>query len=278
MWLVAGPALAQEVVEQPTWSIGDWWEFANGNRLTVVAREKDEYVLVRTKRGVSANTGTSGVRVFAGIDGWARTHIDSNSKRTEFPRYEYVRFPLKAGKVWRFFNEGMSVEGWIKSFGYQCRIVGWEEIKIAGRTARALRIEIDNWHHKDSTDTIPSETFGQIAWYAPEAKRIVRFTSQYRGGPAWEITKWNVDAGIALGNQPDRPSEPASAPPPSAVASPGVPRPGSDQPPVAAGSSGDGDDKTSEGLGFSRRRVEPIRQRTDSSRASRREASYRRLR
>jgi hypothetical protein len=106
MWLVAGPALAQEVVEQPTWSIGDWWEFANGNRLTVVAREKDEYVLVRTKRGVSANTGTSGVRVYAGIDGW-REHISiPTASGLSSPGTNTCAFPSRLAQCGGFLTRG----------------------------------------------------------------------------------------------------------------------------------------------------------------------------
>jgi hypothetical protein len=244
IWLVAEPVFAQEVVEKPTWSVGDWWEGEDARsgayRLTVVGREKDEYVLVRTARGVAAGPGMSGARIYTGIDGWAWARIDSNGKRTEFPRYEYVRFPLKVGKFWRFSNEAKSVDGPIKSYSYQCYVAGWEEITIASRSVRVLRIETEQWH-QDFTNTIPAKTWRQSAWYAPEAKRIVRFASQYTGGPAWEVTAWSVDAGVVARGQPSQPSPPT--PPPSAVVPPSVPPTGSDKPPVAAGSGGEGDDK-----------------------------------
>jgi hypothetical protein len=66
LWLAwAGLAPAQspepdgEVVPRPEWSIGDWWEFSSTggpNRLTVVAREGDQYVLVTTSVGVRASS------------------------------------------------------------------------------------------------------------------------------------------------------------------------------------------------------------------------------
>ena len=51
-WLVtASPTLGKEVIEQPEWAVGDWWEFQgspNNFRLTVMAPEGDQYILVST--------------------------------------------------------------------------------------------------------------------------------------------------------------------------------------------------------------------------------------
>jgi hypothetical protein len=59
IWLVAESAFAQEVVEQPTWSVGDWWEIG-GYRLTVSARDKDQYEMIRTPAGKAREQGDEG--------------------------------------------------------------------------------------------------------------------------------------------------------------------------------------------------------------------------
>lgn len=35
-------------------------------------------------------------------------------------------------------------------------------------------------------------TYGHTAWYAPDAKRLVRLESNYAGGPTLEVTAWSV--------------------------------------------------------------------------------------
>ena len=54
VWLAAEPALAQEVVEKPMWSVGDWWEIGR-YRFTVSTRNEDTYEMIRTTKGRDAN-------------------------------------------------------------------------------------------------------------------------------------------------------------------------------------------------------------------------------
>jgi hypothetical protein len=56
-----------------------------------------------------------------------------------------------------------------------------------GASVRTARIECES-----SIRGAPSLGWFHTAWYAPEAKRIVRLTSQYSGGPTQDWVAWSV--------------------------------------------------------------------------------------
>ena len=76
--LVGTPAVAQrssEIIERAEWSIGDWWEGGSilrpdPYRLTVVAKDKDSYVLVSTKPGVRGQDSPGATKQYTDLDGW----------------------------------------------------------------------------------------------------------------------------------------------------------------------------------------------------------------
>ena len=211
-------ARADEVIDRPTWTIGDWWE-ANGIRQTVVGASGDRYEIMRTWAGTLANPDDgSKQRLYMTNDGWVAESIDRDGKATKYfedTRSEWVRFPLRVGSRWSFVLLGNDAGmGSSQRYDHDCRAVGWDEIEFARRTVRALRIEC-----KSSIRGFPFSGWFHNAWYAPEAKRVVRLTSQYAGGPALEISAWGVrpDGGSA-----PSPVERGATPPPQ-VRSPVAP-------------------------------------------------------
>src|SRR5207248_388083 len=74
---------------------------------------------------------------------------------------------------------------------------------IGGKAVRAMKV------HCGSRNRTTNETFTHYAWYAPDAKRVVRLVSHYAGGPAYEVTAWNVHGG---GEAPPQIASPAPAP------------------------------------------------------------------
>ena len=182
---------AEEVIARPEWSIGDWWE-SNDIRQTVVGAKGDRYEIVRTRAGAMANPDAgSKQRQYMTLDGWVAESVDRDGKTTEFTedsRYEWVRFPLSAGKRWSFAILGRGrTMGASQRYEHDCAASKWEEIELSKSRVRALRIECKSWI-RDS----PSSGWFHTAWYAPEAKRVVRVTSHYVNGPTLEISAWGV--------------------------------------------------------------------------------------
>jgi hypothetical protein len=93
-------------ISRSEWGIGDWWEFSGNpaRRLTVIAREGDYYVLARSARHEVAEDARGRMTYHSDGDGWITKTMTPDGKTTENNRdkWEYLRFPLRAGSDWTF--------------------------------------------------------------------------------------------------------------------------------------------------------------------------------
>lgn len=174
------------VIERPEWSVGDWWEFqrdSNAWRLTVIEREGDHYVLARSARGETTQNTLGRTRYHADLDGWITKTIAPGEKVTDSgDKREWVKFPLRVGTRW-FFSVVSTFVGRseLHTFDYDCRAEGWDTIDIGGRPVRAIKIAVAQRLRGGSYGA------GITGWYAPEAKRLVRLTPHYAGGPSVDV-------------------------------------------------------------------------------------------
>ena len=195
-------------------------------RLTVVGKENDQYVLARTKQGESASDIVGKTKLYADRDGWITKIIRADGQTTDFDKREYVQFPLTVGKRWYFNSDSKSTAGVPTAYSWSCQADKWETIEVGRRQTRALRIACG------SANRSTGSTFRHTGWYAPEAKRLVRLVSDYKGGPTIEVTAWDVrpsGASPAVASQPPPPRQESA--PPAATTKPPAAVP---QPPVAA--------------------------------------------
>ena len=212
-----------DVVREPEWSVGDWWELSDRPdgptfRLTVLGREHGQYVLARTRSGQAASTLQGHTSVYADPDGWATKVIDQNGKVTETgDKRQWVKFPLAIGKRWFFNARSKTVQGDPTSFAYDCQAQVWETIPLGGTNIRALKILCSS---QNAASTWGTNTHN--VWYVPEVKRVVRVVSHYRGGPTLEMSRWHVEdrQQPPLLASPAPPSPAPAVPPPVAVAPP----------------------------------------------------------
>jgi len=223
-----GARAAEETVGAPEWKLGDWWEFENDGRtwrLTVIGRDKDRYVLTRTPKGQTASPNSQ-LRLYAGIDGWVTREIDPKGVTKELDWVEWVRFPLRVDKNWVFRTDTRTVSGGRDAFTFHCKVTGWDTLEIGGRPLRTLKIVC-------SHSSLPNNPVNyHDVWYAPEAKHIVRLAPRYRGGWAYVVTGWNVQASdttIAAAppatpgvTSPPATSKPAAPSPPASAQAPAV--------------------------------------------------------
>lgn len=224
-----------EIVQRPEWSIGDWWEFRNTKdrwRLTVVARDGAQYVLVRTAENVPAVAAAGRRTYLADLDGWITRTVEPDGKAKDTgDKFEWVQFPLKLGTSWSFFVQSTTVKGDKAYYAYQGNAEGWESIQIGTRTVRALKVT----HLSRNRDT--SGSFSHTGWYAPDAKRLVRLISHYAGGPTVDVTAWNVQGlpgAPAVASHPAPPAATAAPSPPAQTVEAPKPSPPSPSPLVAA--------------------------------------------
>ena len=184
------PVHADEVVARPEWSIGDWWEIGR-YRFTVSGRKDDTYEMIRTVKGKSADRAAAKpYKVSMDIDGWISERVEpggSVSETLEDKKHEWVRFPLSVGSQWVFYVLGKSRMGTLQRYDYECRATKWEELDVAERQVRSLRIACQSW-----TLTNPKKRSDHTVWYAPEAKRYIKLVSHYAGGPTLTCSAWSV--------------------------------------------------------------------------------------
>ncbi|MGH7893050.1 MAG: hypothetical protein ACREQL_00185 [Candidatus Binatia bacterium] len=176
---------------RPEWSTGDWWEIGR-YRFTVSGRKDDTYEMIRTPKGKSADrTAAEPYKVSMDIDGWISERVEpggSVSEALEDKKHDWVRFPLSVGSRWMFYVLGKARKtGGSQRYDYECSAATWEDLAVARRRVRSLRIECQSW-----TRTFPTHRASHTVWYAPEAKRYVRLVSHYTGGPTLNCSAWSV--------------------------------------------------------------------------------------
>jgi len=194
LMLVAVPNVglfAEEAIPRPDLSIGDWWE-STGYRFTVIARNDDGYEMLRSPKGKAADPAVPGqTKLYVTRDFWTSRRVNPDRTVTRFTEdtwYQWVYFPLTVGSRWSFLVRGTDKrDGSSRRYDHDCSAVKWEEIDVSGKLVRAMRIEC-----KSNIRGVASSGWFHTAWYAPEAKRIVRLTSQYSGGPTQEWIAWSV--------------------------------------------------------------------------------------
>lgn len=243
---VSGAAGAdKEGAPRPEWSVGDWWEFAEGSnswRLTVIARESGHYVLARSARGTTVADGRGRTTHHADLDGWITKTIAADGKITAGrDKLQWVKFPMAVGNRWFFSAYSTLVSGpsgQLRMIDFSGFVEGWETITIGNRSVRTLKMR----YTQKVRDLGPGDDI--TGWYAPDAKRLVRLRTPYAGGWTLDVTAFEIrsDTTIVAGaptptvDPPPRPSTitppPRVAEPPARIAEPPAPPRQPAKPPV----------------------------------------------
>jgi len=209
-------------------SVGDWWEFRSATsrwRLTVVERESDHYVLVRTSENETGSILSGKIKYHADLDGWITKRIEPDGTVKETgDKYEWVHFPLGPRTSWSFRVYSKSTRGSLTPYTFECSGDRWESLEIGNKKVRTMKILCQS-----KTRTGDSyATFSHTGWYAPDAKRLVKLDADYVGAPTVEVTAWNIK---------NRESPPL-------IASPAAPKPLTPTlPPVQGREDREGDNK-----------------------------------
>lgn len=132
---------------------------------------------------------------------WSRTNSVNGKSTTTYKNFD---FPLTVGKKWEleFTEDRPNDKVKLAKRKYLYRVIGWEEVKVAAGTFKALKIEADGeWYNEflptsavagsrleagvagssvvmqSRNPTTPDPVTGKFykaIWYAPEVKREVK--------------------------------------------------------------------------------------------------------
>jgi len=114
------------------------------------------------------------------------------------PDQGLFRFPLRAGDTHEaHYRVKLPQQGAYEvQHDRRVKVVGWEDVSVPAGKFRALRVESEGSFQR--RDTSISGKVREIAWYAPEVKRYVKWTFEnwnFRGRIQWwglELLEYQV--------------------------------------------------------------------------------------
>ena len=130
------------------------------------------YRIVQSDEGQTAEKGSQGEdakeRGFSmtrDLNTLARDPQNTGQTQT----WKWFEWPLEPGKTWTFhYNSGTAM------FDWTVKVVGWESVSVPAGTFKAVRLSL--------TRSGGQAAASEEAWYAPEAKAIVKRTMNYPSG------------------------------------------------------------------------------------------------
>jgi len=180
-------AIANEIVEQPIWSINDTWTYArtaHADAQTHVT-ERSKYTLVVTKKTqdfytLEYSSFDSEGKPTQALQYWsmATNFVNRGGEGGKLQEFLWYAWPLVEGKTWetRWFYPTVGDAPWT------ARVRGWENITVPAGTFRALRIELENSCYYNAVDAgMCSQT--DVVWYSPLVKRHIRLERRAFKGP-----------------------------------------------------------------------------------------------
>jgi hypothetical protein len=185
-----GIADAQDQAGKPSYRVGDRWTFEsldlNGNvkstsEMVVEAVDGD---IVSYRSRILESTNPS---IAAGQEVTGRFDIAAQAQRGDYlveGIFRATDFPLSEGKAWAHSYKRRPPNGQgIAEMSHDAKVTGWEEVVVPAGTFKALRIEhTGTWRNGPNSG---KEAY--TAWYAPDAKRVIKSTFQTWNAPGTRL-------------------------------------------------------------------------------------------
>jgi hypothetical protein len=188
--LAAGVAQAQaDAVPRPDVKPGDSWSYRRVDRLSnrqgvqhsTVSFANDRVIQLVVRRGGDAREYDSTYTADWNLVSSARNVFIE-------PDQGVFRFPLRPGEEHRtaYDMKRPDLGAFHIRVEENVKVAGWEEVAVPAGKFRALRIEGEGPYQR--LDVSGGGTIKEVQWYAPEVKRIVKWTYQastFRGPAEW---------------------------------------------------------------------------------------------
>lgn len=165
---IAQPALT--TAQTPKFAVGDSWTYA----IADPRQPGRQFSFVQTINSVNADTigvtvSNNGGTMAASFD--ANGNLTSQGAKQYLPSDGKLKFPMSAGSTWTSNFTTHTANG-DAATSLNAKVVGVESIETTAGTFEAFRIE--------STGSVSAPNgkyaFTETDWYAPNAKRIIKFT------------------------------------------------------------------------------------------------------
>jgi hypothetical protein len=190
LWSIAAiNAQTNAAIPRPDLKVGDTWTYTTFDkykgrivgtfRVTVQRVEGDEIHVVS-----QAADGQGDQRVELYTAEWNLRQGGDADRRFD-PMVPTLAFPLQEGKTWKGKYTSPSRDGTGTTTGeVEGKVVGFESVTVPAGTFDAAKVRVEiHWDYEGRRGR-GAGTISQTIWYAPEAKRWVRFDQEavtYRG-------------------------------------------------------------------------------------------------
>ncbi len=176
-----------------TYALGDTWTLSDGRTVTVV--KVDDAGTVMT--GQILDCPTCRVRVDKNFlfDGVV---TDADEKPVDVTKlrgvnvgldWKFYDWPLEPKKRWQFTANGF-FQGQPQTYDVRNHVIAYEDVKTKAGTFNAFRIQRD-WSVRSRFGN--PFTWVTVAWWAPDVKFSVKFTTTGRGtAQDWELVSYSL--------------------------------------------------------------------------------------
>jgi hypothetical protein len=178
----ASIAQTPPVSDKPEVKVGDTWMYKQVDMLTNEVREESTIEVVSIDaeqiKTRSVRSGREQEEIFD--TQWNSKLVDG---RAFVPYRSVLEFPLAIGKAWEKPVTYPNRQGDAKiTATMKGTVRGWESITVPAGTFQAQKITLTESYYNDRTGTSAGSRGGGVGqwtvWYAPTAKRAVRFEYQ----------------------------------------------------------------------------------------------------
>jgi hypothetical protein len=199
-------AQTNPAIQRPEIKVGDAWTYTKFDKyigrvvetvtVTVQKVEGDEVQVVS-----QAADGQGDQRVHLYTAEW-NLRKGGDADRPFDPMIPYLSFPLEEGKTWKGKYSTPSRDRTGTTYGEaEGKVLGFESVTVPAGTFNAAKVRVEiYWQYKGVMGRRGEGTIWYTIWYAPEAKRWVKFDgdSITQRGPnqprdIWELTSLKVN-------------------------------------------------------------------------------------
>jgi len=171
-----------QVMERPTYKVGDAWSYIVRDALTNLKTSDTHYKIAEVNAdGYRVIGGTrSAPNITWNTDGSA---VLINNETVDFEKPE-MQWPLTVGKKWRTVSTYKRADGITISRDYNVEVLAHEEVETPAGKFMAFKVNTSGWHQYDKRNEI-NQNRGQLnrtQWWSPEVGRPVKVEMR-DGGP-----------------------------------------------------------------------------------------------
>ncbi len=181
------PCLAQ-TAERPAWDIKDRWEYKltqknDGNKVSEYSHEikkieDGKIIITRQNKNAEGVFAGRGEEIYSSDMNFMSA---SANQAVRTPDSRMLQWPLEVGKKYAAESEWTNTSTSQKGFNeYKATVESYEDVTVPAGTFKAYKVVLKGFWNRRDTQFNGSGRSTQTLWYAPDAKRWVKWVSEDR--------------------------------------------------------------------------------------------------